>query len=387
VINILKPDYNGKSIVNLMSSLIKGLDGKPKYKELKYLSSKEISKYKNVVLLVVDGLGYNYLLRVGRGSILKDKLKAKMTSVFPPTTAACITTFITGTAPQQHGITGWFVYLKELGMITTILRTEPRIGGCSFSDVNIDSNKIFTEKSLTSKIKVKSYEIINDAIIKSEYNMTHNRHSKMLGYTNLNDCFNNIKRAINEKGKKYIYAYWADLDSFAHEKGMNSKTTYKHFKEIDKQVQKLTNFIKGKDTLLIITADHGLIDTTKERTILLRNHSKLAECLTLQFSGESRCAYCYVRPGKLKQFKNYFNKHLKKQFYLMKSEELIRRNFYGLYEPHPKLNERIGDYAIIAKENYAIKDALLGQKEKIHIGNHGGVSADEMYVPLVIIKS
>jgi predicted AlkP superfamily pyrophosphatase or phosphodiesterase len=363
------------------------LGGRPQYKELKYLSSKEISKYKNVVLFVIDGLGYNYLMRNGKDNILKNNLKAKMMSVFPPTTASCITTFSTGVAPQQHGITGWFTYLKELGMITTILRTRPRLGGNSFSEIGIDLNRIFTEKSLASKIKVKSYTVIHDDILKSDYNKINNKNSTMLGYTDINGCFESIKKAIDQKGQKYVYAYWGDLDHLAHEKGMNSKSAYKHFKSIDKNVKKLAKYLEGKNTLLIITADHGLIDTPRERTILLKNHPKLAECLTLQFSGEPRCAYCYVKPEKLKQFKDYVKKYLKKEFYLIKSEELVKRNFYGLYKSHPRLADRIGDYALIAKENYTIRDALLGQEEKIHIGNHGGISEEEIYVPLIIIKT
>jgi predicted AlkP superfamily pyrophosphatase or phosphodiesterase len=387
VINILKPDYNGGSIVNLMSSIIKGLGGKPTYKELKYLSGKEISKYKNVVLIVIDGLGYNYLIRRGDDSILKENLKGRITSVFPPTTASCITTFATGVAPQQHGITGWFMYLKELGMITAILRTEPRIKGCHFSDMDIDLNKIFTEKDLTNKIKVKVYTVIDKEILNSEYNRTNNTHSKMIEYQSIEGCFKGIKKAISMSGRKYVYAYWPDLDSIAHKKGMNSKAAYKHFKDIDMQVKKLAEYLEGKNTLLMITADHGLIDTPKEKTILIKDHPKLAECLTLQLSGEPRCAYCYVRPGRLRQFKRYVNTHLKKEFYLIKSENLVKKGFYGLYKPHPRLYDRIGDYALAAKENYAIRDALLDHKEKIHIGNHGGISAEEMYVPLIVIRS
>lgn len=387
MVNILKPDYNGKSITNLMSSIIKGAGGKPLYKELTYISGKDISKYKNVILLVIDGLGYNYLMRKGNGSTMKENLRGRMTSVFPPTTASCVTTFATGVAPQQHGITGWFVYLKELGMITTVLRTQPRIRGCNFSDMDIDLNDIFTEKNISKKIGVKTYTVIHEDIIDSDYNIINNKSSKMIGYRNLKGYFEGINKAMNYSGKKFVYAYWPDLDSHAHKNGMNSKKTHNHFKAIDKHVKKLARYIKGKNTLVIITADHGLIDTPKERTILLKNHPKLAECLTMHFSGEPRCAYCYVRPGKLKQFKTYFNKHLKKQFYLIRSEELFKKNFYGLYTPHPKLLDRIGDYAIIAKENYTIRDALLGQKEKTHIGNHGGISADEMYVPLIVLKS
>ena len=366
---------------------MKGLGGRPQYKELQFLSSKEISKHKNVILLIVDGLGYKYLIRNGKDGILKNNLKNKMTSVFPPTTATCITTFATGVAPKQHGITGWFMYLKELGMITTILRTMPRLGGCSFSQVGIDLNKIFTEKSFASKIKIKSYTVIHDEILKSDYNITVNKNSTMLGYQNINECFESIKKAVDKKGKKYVFAYWGSLDSYAHKNGMNSKVTYDHFQNIDNNVKQLVKYLEGKDALLIITADHGLIDSAKNKTILLKDHPKLDECLALQLSGDPRCVYCYVKPGKLKQFKDYVKKNLSKEFYLMKSNKLVEKNFYGLFTPHKELLNRIGDYVLIAKENYIMLDTLLCQKDKIPIGNHGGISEEEIYVPLIIIKT
>lgn len=44
------------------------------------------------------------------------------------------------------------------------------------------------------------------------------------------------------------------------------------------------------------------------------------------------------------------------------------------------------DGSIVNKENYVIKDFILGEPEHFHIGYHGGVSQEEMFVPLVVIK-
>ena len=72
--------------------------------------------------------------------------------------------------------------------------------------------------------------------------------------------------------------------------------------------------------------------------------------------------------------------------YLYKSNDLIKKNYFGLFKPNKKLFDRVGDYTLIMKENYVILDSILGEKRCFHIGNHGGVSKQEMYVPLVIIK-
>jgi len=64
-----------------------------------------------------------------------------------------------------------------------------------------------------------------------------------------------------------------------------------------------------------------------------------------------------------------------------------KKELFGLFNPNKKLFNRVGDYVLIMKENYVIMDSLLGEKRGFHIGNHGGVSKQEMHVPLIIIKN
>ncbi len=134
---------------------------------------------------------------------------------------------------------------------------------------------------------------------------------------------------------------------------------------------------------MIITADHGLIDTTERKVVWLEKHPKLKECLTLPLCGEPRVVYCYVRPSETRQFEDYVKTRLNKACWLYKSEDLMRRNYFGLFKPNPKLGERIGDYILIMKDNYIFKDCLLGKKASFNRGNHGGISEEEMKVPLI----
>ena len=60
--------------------------------------------------------------------------------------------------------------------------------------------------------------------------------------------------------------------------------------------------IAGSDTLVIVTADHGIIDTARDRVIDLEDHPQLAETLVLPLCGEPRVAYCYVRPDRRRDF-------------------------------------------------------------------------------------
>ncbi|MBK6848254.1 MAG: hypothetical protein IPG96_12225 [Proteobacteria bacterium] len=69
---------------------------------------------------------------------------------------------------------------------------------------------------------------------------------------------------------------------------------------------------------------------------------------------------------------------------LIPSAELVRRGFFGLGTPAPALADRIGDYALLLKDRYTLRDKVLGEKAYDPIGVHGGASADEMFVPLLV---
>src|SRR3990172_9319949 len=116
---VVLPEYNAGSIVTPRASLIAARGGEPPaYGPLRGLDASRLRSAANLVLLVVDGLGYDYLVRVGAAGALHSHLKGHITTVFPSTTATAITTFLTGMAPQQHALTGWFMHFKELGGVT-----------------------------------------------------------------------------------------------------------------------------------------------------------------------------------------------------------------------------------------------------------------------------
>jgi predicted AlkP superfamily pyrophosphatase or phosphodiesterase len=197
-----------------------------------------------------------------------------------------------------------------------------------------------------------------------------------------------INKAIKSNSKKkYVYAYWPYFDSVAHEFGVESKKADKHFHELDKKFKTFFNRFKNKKTGFIITADHGFIDTPKNKTLMLDNHPELKKCLTMPFCGDARVIYCYVHPYKAKIFEKYVKTRLKKFCFIYKSTDLIKKNFFGLFHANKKLIDRIGDYVLIMKENYVFRDKLPGKKTKIHVGNHSGLSKKEMLVPLILIKT
>jgi len=379
------PNYKDGSIVNLMSSISKAFGKKSSYKELKILPAKELNS-KNVVLLVIDGLGYEYLKK-HKNSNLAKHLKGSFTSVFPPTTASAITTFITGLAPMQHAITGWTMLIKEIGVVSKILPFVPEYGGGRLSEQGVEAKSIVQMQSLASKLNVKCYNIIDSFIIKSDFNKSVSQKLNNMPYKNLNGFFSNTIKAVkNNNKRKFVYAYWPDFDNFSHEFGNNSKQAEKHFWLLDRKFKRFIAKLKGTDSTIIVTADHGFIDVPKKKIVWLDNHPKLKECLTLPLCGESRVVYCYVHPRKTRQFENYVKTKLKKYCWMIKAEDAVKKGYFGLFEPNKNLFDRIGDYILVMKENYVIKDLMIHKKPRQFIGFHAGVSKEEMIVPLILVK-
>ncbi|MBW2968582.1 alkaline phosphatase family protein, partial [Candidatus Woesearchaeota archaeon] len=360
------PDYKKGSIVNLMSSIEKAMGGKPVYNPLPQLPPKMLKKYNNVVLMILDGLGYEYIKKHGKGTVFKKNLKAKITSVFPSTTASAITAFITGIAPQQHAVIGWFMYLKEIGAVTIPLRFSTRVGGIPLEN-KIKQKEIFHQKPIFNRIKSKPYAVLPAKFVSSCVTKENfGKRTKRKGYNTIDGFFNHVKKIIKSNNKKkFIHAYWPDFDTKCHKFGVKSNKTNSHFKQLNKKINHLVKSIEKTNTLVIITADHGLIDSPKNKRILINKHPELAKTLAMPLCGDVRSPQCYVHPSKTKEFEKYVKTKLKNACTLYKRKEMINKNYFGLKKPNPKLLDRTGDYVLITKNNYMIRDFILGEKKKI----------------------
>ena len=83
------------------------------------LDAEKLRAARNAILVIVDGLGDNYMLRRGAGGELARRRRASLTSA-ASTTASAITTS-TRRTPLEHGLTGWFTYFGEAGCVSAAL--------------------------------------------------------------------------------------------------------------------------------------------------------------------------------------------------------------------------------------------------------------------------
>lgn len=389
----LKPDYQGGSIVNLMSSITGALGASStEIPPTNLVSTDSIEQANNILFFVVDGMGYNFISSQSEDSFLKQHLQGALTSVFPSTTATAITSYFTAKTPLQHGLTGWYMYLKEADDIVTVLPFKPR-GSPVWKRMDESCKELlYSFESVFETIDVPSWVVSPNNIVNSVYSLVSTKNATRVGYEGLDDLFVQAKQIIltnNAKEKtqqQFTYCYWPGFDATCHSYGVGSAEALSIFQEFESAFCKLMDELKGTNTTVIVSADHGFIDTSAERIILLEDHPELQDTLRLPLCGEPRACYCYVNSKKTALFEAYITNHFSDYCWMYKSEDLIQQGLFGFGQPHPGFHERVGDYVLVMKENYVLKDTLDSEKPFTQIGVHGGLSADELYVPLIILS-
>jgi hypothetical protein len=377
----MRPNYLGGSLVNLVASIVAARGGNALHPALKNLRHEELHAARNVVLLVIDGLGDNYLMRRGAGGALARARRAAITSVFPSTTAAAITTSYTGCTPLEHGLTGWFTYFGEAGCVAAGLPFRSRGDKLPRTQRGVTPEQIFISPSLFEQLPVRSIVVTHKDIIDSHYNVRHCRGAQRVAYETLDELVAHIEAAVKSGAeRKFVYSYWPVYDIVSHRFGAESAEAFAAFEAIDGAFERLAARLAGTESLLIATADHGFIDVTPEESLELP--TSLASLLRFPLCGERRVAYCHVHSEN--EFLKRAEDWLEDRADVMPSRQLVDDGWFGPGVPHPRFAERVGDIALVMRGRYTVKDWTAGESRHLHIGNHGGTSEDEMLIPLVM---
>lgn len=377
-VKMIKVNYQDNNIVNLMSSISKHFNKKHSYNELSYF--KEGLDADNVILIVIDGLGFEFLSSQ-KNLFIKKHLKQKLQVPFIPTTACSNMTFLTGYPPAQHGVVGWKMFLKETGSIFKLYPFLEASSNQSLKD-KLPFDKVLKSKSFTTDLNCKTHRINFYKIAKSYFDITFSKKDSS-GYKKITSIKNKVKKIIKNNKKNFIHIYFYEYDKAAHNFGYKSKEAKEVLKEIDEEIKKISQTI-GEDTKIIVTADHGFLDIKKKNNIYLSKAPELYDCLRTPLFGDSRVVYCNVKPFKTKEFEQILQAKFKDKLDFFKSEDLVKKGVFGK-NPCKELYERVGDYTLILKEDYALYDDLSLLKNNVFKGKHGGVSDREFFVPLIVI--
>ena len=180
------------------------------------------------------------------------------------------------------------------------------------------------------------------------------------------------------------YVYWPEYDMLCHTFGTTHPRTLKHLERVDHLLADVAEYLRKRDVLFVVSADHGLVDVPPERWINLAEVPGFYELLMAVPYGDSRQVQCRLKPGCEEAFDRLVHKQFAEAAVLCSGDWLIDQGVYGCGTPHPQFHSRLGDRVLIAKENYAFAMPWPGEVSQPLVGYHSGMTKREMVVPVYI---
>ena len=391
---MVSPDYTGYCIANL-PSLIGFMLGVNESSSATAELGKQFDGYERIVFLILDGFGYrkaqtlfqefpnSALRRLGESGC-----QVPLTSVYPSTTVAALTSLSTGLTPLEHGMIGYRLYLRETASITNMIRftTHGNSRPDSAFAIGLDPETLVPQHTFHEQLDIHGISshavlpgyIANSGLSKALYRGCANMHSSV----SLPDMLVRTRKILQEsKGKTFISLYWPGLDSVGHVLGPDSASYHDEFCAVDGAIGRgLMGQVE--DTLLVVTSDHGFVPMKPDDYLLLNSEFDADRALLMPPVGEPRASYLFARDGSKAAIRDAFVKPRDDGLVCVESRELVESGLLGINTPHPEIANRIGDLALLATgsggtfQDYP--DAALLR------GMHGGLTEDEMLVPLII---
>ncbi len=379
---IILPDYE-HSILNLINTILKYYNVETKYKELPELYKiMKKNDYKNVVLIILDGMGEHILKNISSNNFFAKNEIDKITSVCPSTTTAAMTTYYSGKPPIETGWIAMSQYFKEYGRVIEMLRKTDAYTGEKLNTSRKDAFELIKYIPIYEQIEnlnpqVKAYEI-NPTFCEA-------RSKRNINADNINLMCDEIQAICSNKNRNFILAYNDNPDALLHKYGCKSKEVKNFIQDAEKKIEKMCEDLKDTNTLVIICADHGHKDIEKVYNIL--ELDEIQDCIIMPSTLESRAVTFWVKEDKREKFEKYFKTQMKDEFILYTKEEFLNKNLLGYGEKHPKIEDFIGNYIAIAIKDAIIKLDTYTSREKANKkSTHCGFTPDEMEVPLIVIN-
>ena len=367
---ITYPNYD-RSILSIASSVLNHFGVKDcQHKTLPEFDKLLKKDYKNIIVMLFDGLGtssLNYHLK--ENDFLRKLYVTDISSVFPSTTVTATTSVLSGYSPAECGWLGWDLYFEEIGENVAIFKNTLQRNGKPAAKFNV-AHKYIPVKSIMKRI-----EDVNGR--KSAYCVSF--FSKYRSKS-VEDICKTVYKLSKKRKKKYIYAYWNQPDHAMHGHGVTSQEAHEQILHINSEVEKLCG--KLENSLVIITADHGLCDGVN---VYLEDYPELNSMLKIPPSIEpGRAMSLFVKDGLREDFKNEFNRRFGDCFRLMTKEEVFSENLLGYGKPHPRTYDFVGDFLAVATTE---KTLFTAREEYEIVGVHAGLTKEEMTVPFIAIET
>jgi predicted AlkP superfamily pyrophosphatase or phosphodiesterase len=395
------PHYEGLSIANLPATIAALLGGNlpgalpPLPQDL---WSEWVPGLRRVVLVILDALGYRMLQRMwatGAGQAFSDLAEAgrliPITSVFPSTTDAALLSLSTGRPPAEHGWLAYTMYLRELGVAANAILLSPvwTRKTDQLLDWGLDPATLIPVPRLAERLA--SMGISTGAVFYSGFRgtgfstMLYKGVAEQRGHLLSSDLWVQLRHLLAETrgNRAFITAYWSGLDTLAHAYGPDTDLWEAEFHTVShllsQQFLASLSAIDRQGTLLLITADHGQIRIPPEQILSADQDPELSRHLMVPIMGESRAAFLHPRPGRTQALRDFLEATYPNWFVVRDSVEVLESGLMG----KPIADEtyaRAGELIVLPRGTRALQQT---QPSVPLLGRHGGLSQEEMLVPLI----
>jgi len=403
---IVFPYYEGLSIRNLAHTVVRLLDGTPSSERLgtspldARLWAHLQGDVRRIVLFVTDGLGWRLLQEIVAedeataqvvADLVGDGTLTPITSIAPSTTAAALPCLWTGASPAATGMVGTHLFLREFGVLASMLHYRPLTGKHRnevLEDWGLDFENFLPVETLGEVLEengVPTYVLLQKDLYGSGLSRLMHRGVRRVvrhyGYTDLWIALRNLLHKTR-RNRCFVSIYWSAVDAVSH---LYGTVTEQSITEVRRQLTDLrdvllTNGVGDRRTLFMLAADHG--HTPVPDYIDINEHPPLHEALRCAPGGEGRFAHLYLRYGYREQAIAYLRERLGKKVAPLIASEALAAGVFGPEPPFAETGPRLGDLTVIARSGLVIGNRPRHSSSSV--SRHGGLSEREMLVPLIM---
>jgi predicted AlkP superfamily pyrophosphatase or phosphodiesterase len=359
--------------------------------------------YDVVVLFLVDGFGWRFFEKHQDAPCLKrfavNGKVEKLTSQFPSTTAAHLTTIHTGLPVGQSGVYEWFYYEPRLDRIIAPLLFS--YAGDQDRDTlkgNIKPRTLYPNQTLYQELGkqgVVSHVFGVRDYTPSTYSNVVMSGAKLHSYRTLPEALVNLERLVaSTPSPAYIHFYYENIDGTCHKYGPAAPQTEA---EIEAFLLVLELFFERlmtgkKKVLFLMTADHGACEVDPQTTIFLNRASQFKgierflrrnrDGDLLVPAGSARDMFLYIYDDHLDEAQEFLSTRLEGQARVVQTDWLIEAGYFGS-KVSPQFRGRAGNLVILPYRHESVWWYVKDRFEQRFYGHHGGLTPQEMEIPFL----
>lgn len=395
------PAYDGRSLPNVTGSIVRALGvdlagspviAPPLVEALDPFRGRRAEG--PIVVFLVDGFGGSSFSAWARGDGAQGPRWARfahpITSVFPTTTTAALVSLSTGTVPGLNGVVGYRQFLPAFGLVADLLRMTPV--GIPHPESLVGPR--WDPRSVSDAPPVFARGVTGVALSRDRFQGTGFTQllyegAEYVPYATASDLAHLLGRLLERsKPPGVIFTYWDELDTVHHLRGPTDPLFGFEADRIAQLLQFVGRHVRGdlaRSTTLLLTADHGQVPVDPARTIRVDRIPEIASEMGRPLGGDRRAGYFSAKPGRLEALRAALVRHLPRGSQIVEGAEAIRAGLFGPPPLHPEVADRVGDLIVFVPPPFGVNMIAPGRKEPTVelLGGHGGLSPEELIVPLV----